>query len=177
MKPLRPWRDREGWRKRVPGKPTRRNWHRRKKNLHQKYCGAGGGVQLLRKPKCRIRHLRRRGLRTMTPFCRGKFRSFREALINSATRHMSLDKNESSPRCAPDFAEKPLKVAARIQRGFVARWSWMFIHFRLAPCHAEFGQQWQAAPLFRASTAGSVTGHAASVFPRSGFSHLRVGLL
>jgi hypothetical protein len=32
---------------------------------------------------------------------------FKEPLIDSATRHLRLNKSESSPRCAPDFAEKP----------------------------------------------------------------------
>jgi hypothetical protein len=49
------------------------------------------------------------------------------------------------------LGSEALRVAARIQLGFVARWLWMFIHSRLAPRHTEFGQQWQAASLIRAS--------------------------
>ena len=48
---------------------------------------------------------------------------------------------KSQHRCALGLLKKPLRVAARIEGSYVARWSWMFIHFRLAPCHTESEQQ------------------------------------
>ena len=55
--------------------------------------------------------------------------SLREDLINCSTRHLEWNWMKGKHRCALG-SQKALRVVARIQRGFVARWSWMFIHCR-----------------------------------------------
>ena len=63
-----------------------------------------------------------------------------------------------------------MKVTARIPRGIVARWSWMLIHFRLAPRHTKFGQQWRALPLIRPSLENLLVGCSAGL-PCAAIAH------
>ena len=67
----------------------------------------------------------------------------RESLIHCAPLATWNGIGLKSASLRSGLAEEALRVAARIQRGCVARWSWiwMFIHFYLAPCQTEFGQQ------------------------------------